>query len=408
MLEEDKEKGKAFNPWFWRGATSILGQSLQIVSSLTTYKPQNVGPDGHALIKPDGAIFGFAALNLMANACNMKFGSQHKPDVHQLRYLKEEFNRQWQPYAVENRNFPVVEGNALLQREPERQTLGQQVYGFFREQSVTLGEVGLRMLGTISLIAPITKWPAAFEYIIQGNLGKALEIGINPEKSTLAVGATMMVGKVSGLIAKEEDPYNPKPPSASDQFRQKIAFKLSSVIEGGAATYMMWDRAANKRTFLGHEGDMNAPGFNAQKDLRRDWAGAAGNLAFVDGYIMRYFAKVGSLDVDMKELCAHISDGLATLPKEMIPDALAATSMGLKLHFHDKKDITASGIYDAVAEDLQHQHVIDVGALRLANARTEGEKSVTASAKDRLPAVSDVMETTYHQTVLPKMQHVLV
>ncbi len=426
-LVEDHEKSKSFNPWFWRGATSILGQSLQIVSSLTTFKPENIGADGHAAVKADGAIFGFAALNLMANACNMSFGSQHKRDEHQLRYLKEEFNRQWQPYAIEGKNLPTVEGKANLRREQEDLTFGQQVHGFLKEQSVTFGELWLRILGTTSLIAPITKWPEAFEYVMQGNVAKAAGAAINPDKSTLAVGVTMMVGKVSGLLAKEEDPYNPKPKSAVDQFREKIAFKLSSVIEGGAATYMMWDRYQNKRSVLGHDGDMNEPGFQAgpnetaqqvrarpesyMNQLRPDWAGTAGNLAFVDGYIMRYFAKVGSLDVDMKELTAHVSDGLATLPKDMIPDALAATAMGLKLHFHDKKEITAGGIYDAVAADLERQHIIDVGAIRLANARTEGgarSAQPARSSNQHLPEAGEVVETSYHQTVLPKAQHALV
>jgi hypothetical protein len=421
-----QEKDPKFNPWFWRGATSIVGQSLQLASSFTTYNPKNVSADGRPVVNPDGAIFGFAALNLMANACNMTFGSQHKPDAHQLKYLKEAFNQQWQPYAVEGKELPAVDGSALHRREQEKQSLGEKVHGFFRAQSVTFGEVGLRMLGTTSLIAPITAWPKAIEYVMQGNLSKAAATAINPDKATLAVGLTTMVGKISGLVAKEQDPYNPKPKTAIDTFRENIAFKLSSVIEGGAATYMMVDRLHNKRTTIGYDGNMNAEGFAPKpnetlKELRArpdsymkqmpnpDWAGVAGNFLFIDGYVMRYFAKVGSLDVDMKELCAHVSDGLSTLPKEQIPDALAATALSLKLHFHDKKDITAAGIYEAVADDLRKQHVIDVSEIRLANIRQEGARAALKAAyhapsaiKDIAPKTDAIIAAAYEQRVQPQ------
>jgi hypothetical protein len=419
------EKESKFDPWFWRGATSIVGQSLQILSSCTTYNPKNVSADGRPIVNPDAAIFGFGALNLMANACNMTFGSQHKPDEHQLKYLKEAFNQQWQPYAVEGKELPAVDGRALHRREQEKQSVGEKLHGFLQQQSVTFGEVGLRMLGTTSLIAPITQWPKAFEYVMQGNPVQAASAVINKDKATLSVGIATMVGKISGLVAKEQDPYNPKPKSGIESFRENIAFKLSSVIEGGAAAYMMFDRYHNKRSTIGYDGNMNAEGFargadetmqtvrnrdaSYMKQLKPDWAGVAGNFVFIDGYMMRYFAKVGSLDVDMKELCAHVSDGLSNLPKEQIPDALAATALSLKLHFHDKKDITAAGIYEAVADDLRKQHVIDVSEIRLANIRQEGAKAALEAAynapsamKEPPPKTDAIIAAAYEQRMQPQ------
>jgi hypothetical protein len=390
-LQPEPPEKKAFNPWFWRGATSIVGQSLQIVSSLNTYDPKKIGDDGRPTNAPDGALLGFAVMNLAANACNMIFGSQHKPDVHQLKQLKESFNQQWQPYIITASGLPSVDEKAMQRRPTVPRSLGEKLYDFARSQSVTLGEVGLRMAGTTSLIFPITTWSTAIPMAMRGDFAGAYNFAINKDQTTLKAGVATMVGKISGLLATEQDPYNPEPKTALDIFRQDIAFKLSSLIEGGAAAYMMHDRFTNKYTTIGYKGRLDSPDFEPKGTLRRDWAGTMGNAAFIDGYIMRYFAKVGSLDVDMKELCAHISDGMAQLPKEMIPDALAATALGLKLHFHDKKDITASGIYTAVEQDLANQHQIFVAAIR--------HRGDMKQPHDRAPEANHLVEPHYQQRI---------
>jgi hypothetical protein len=346
-LAEPAPEKEGFNPWKWRGITSIVGQSLQIASSLTS--------GGSASDR--NAIFGFATLNLAANICNMTFGGQHNPDTHQLTALKEQFNQAIAPFVENPNELPKVDSNPLASRitEMKEPTFGEQLYETARHYSVSAGEVGLRTLGAISLAFPVTQWGAAANHLRAGDIGGAFQAARNTNDVTFQAGLATIAGKFISMSAKEPDPYNPNPPSALDVFREKIAFKLSSVVEGGAASYMMLDRAnvVGKTT--------HTPNVFGQS-LDRDYFGAIGNAVFIGGYGIRFTAPYGSLDVDMPQLYAHISDCLSHVPLEALPTALLASSASIKQHFADSP-LSFTEIYSGIAEDLRKHYGIDVAAI---------------------------------------------
>jgi hypothetical protein len=360
---------KKFNPWKWRGITSIVGQSLQLTSSIMSKGNKSSGDKI--------AIGGFATSNLIANGFNIVFGSQKKEDPHQLRVLKESFNKKYATYLPEGETFPgVVESRASLRPEADKeQTFGQKAYAVGQKYSVTGGEIGLRFLGSASLSFPVTKWGKGFQALKDGRpTGSVLNEIKNDNPATYKVGLLMLLGKITSFFSKEPDPFNPKPPSLLDKFREKITFPLSSIIEGGAAALMMRDRYKNQKVmFRGKE--------------YRDWPGVIGNLVFIGGYVIRLFASYGSLEVNMKELNAHISDGLAKLPREKISEALAQVALDLKHHFGAKAP-EISKLYADILMDLKHHHHIDLMATPEIASPVQKSKPTHATHLERVVASS--------------------
>ena len=376
------EKNEKIDPWKIRAATSVVGQGLQIWSGFATrtrvaYEAAEAAKAGRAF-DASGAkadiisILGFATLNMCANLMNWIFGAQEKKDPRQLRFLKSQFNEQIAP-LVDGNALPNVDNACLKTRpaDPQKKTAGQRVYNFLQGYSVTFGEIGLRVVGSALLAfpKPIQGMKTLFQ---TQSLKEAFKVAKNPTK-TFYVGLTMLAGKFTSLLAKEPDPFNPEPPGLIRRFRESVAFPLSSVIEGGAATYMGASKAINK------DGTSNIRVFNRNYD--RDLLNAAGNASFVYGYGVRFKAPYGTLEVDMPELYAHISDGLAKLPVEKIPAVLAETSMGLAAHFQ-KKELPASIIYAAIAADLAKQHKIE-----LVNATAASNTIQTPQAPTKVHAV---------------------
>jgi hypothetical protein len=325
---------KPFNPWAWRGYTSILGQSLQIASSVK----------GNGSASDRMAIFGFAALNLVANSINIIFGAQKKPDQHQLRALKQQTNEQLAPFVANDSlpdpDFIIATTNGKAQTE-------RGLYPLLQKYSVSFGEIGLRIIGAVSLSFPITRWKSALGVLREtGSLGTAIKEMRNPNPVTFGAGLITLVGKFTSLAAKEPDPYNPEPPSLITRFRQHTAFRLSSIIEGGAAAWMTHDRFTKQKITIGG------------KELP-DYLGGAGNAVFVGGYGIRLAAPYGTLEVNMPELYAHVAEGLSKVPAEKLPELTAQMAVNLKQHFHDKP-ITVSDIYSALVHELHTKHHLDI------------------------------------------------
>lgn len=321
----------SFDPWKWRAATSVAGQSLQIASSYAS--------TGHHSDRR--AMFGFATLNMTANVMNWIFGAQEKHDLHRLRLLKSQLNEQLAP-LVGDASLPVVDEQRMQQRPAQAQHgMGQKAYNFLQRYSVTGGEIGLRVIGSAALAFP-HPIKAIKTLVKTGSLLEAHTIAKNPVRQTYLVGLTMLAGKFTSLLAKEPDPYNPQPPSPWRRFREAVAFPLSSVIEGGAATFMGIDKYRNGRIKL------------FGKELNHDYLNALGNASFIGGYAIRFRAPYGSLHVDMPELYAHISDCLAQLPAEQRPAVLAHTAQRLAQHFHGEHSV--GQIYQGIVADYEIQH----------------------------------------------------
>ncbi len=321
---------KPFNPWAWRGYTSIVGQSLQIASSMK----------GNGTAADRMAIFGFAALNLTANFINILFGAQKKSDPHQLRLLKQQANEQLSSFTdVENLPNP----DFIVATENGKATTDRGASALLQKHSVSFGEIGLRTLGAFSLSFPITKWRSALHVLREsGSVRTAFKEMRNPNPVTFGAGLITLLGKFISLSASEPDPYNTTPPSLLDRFRQNVAFRLSSVIEGGAAVWMTHDRFTNQKISIGG------------KEMP-DYLGGAGNAVFVGGYGVRLTAPYGSREVNMPELYAHIGLGLSKLSAEDLPQATVRMATQLHQHFN-KPELPVSEIYAALVNELHTKH----------------------------------------------------
>lgn len=353
------EVKKGFNPWVWRGITSFVGQSLQLASSFTT-----VGSKADK-----NAVFTFASLNLLANVSNIVFGSQKKEDPHQLRLLESSVNDQARAAGATG-ELPATEDKRtnLHQDVDPKRSLGEKAYDTLQKISVTGGEIGLRTVGSAALAFPMNRWKTGFQTLKHtGSIGETFHAMKNPTASTFRVGLVMLTGKFVSLLSKEPDPYNPAPQSTFDRIREKVTFRASSLIEGGAAAYMMHDRYANQKIQV----------FGKQY---RDHFGGLGNAVFIGGYGIRLTAPYGSRQVKMRELYAHSADALAQVPREKIPDALARTALMLDTHFGEKS-AGIDTLYTEIATRLKSYHGIDV-----TKPNTSEVEPAEAPTADRAPS----------------------
>ena len=346
---------KKFNPWAWRGILSVVGQSGQLLSGYFTIKHRRLvskSPEELSASTADAAaIVGFATLNLMANFINILFGAQKKNDPHQLRFLKDSFNKKITGEVREGEALPSVDRHISESRADYKQPNALQ--NFLRKYSVSFGEIGLRTIGSFSLAFPVTQYGKALKALRTQGAVAAFKAAKNNNPATYVYGLLMLTGKLVSFVSKEPDPYNPKPPSSLDVFREKYTFKLSSWIEGIGAAWSAQDRLLKQKIHIGGK---------AMPDI----FGGGGNVVFVGGYVIRLGAPYGSLEVDMPELYAHISDGLAKLPPDKIQARLAETSEWLADHFKEKK-IEVSKIYEGIAHELTKHHRIRLAAPEVAN-----------------------------------------
>lgn len=380
MLEALKARGDEFkpvppkkkslkDPWVWRGITSFAGQSLTLYGSL---KNPNTTPSDR------WGLAGFATANIVANVSNIVFGQQKKKDPHQLRTLKEQINeRLAERFSGELPVFSPDENRSGLRQEEDTRSTGRKIYDIAQKYSVSGGEIGLRIFGATNLSYPIKNWAKAPTSVKDWAKGGALLSdpldGIrNDNDVTYKAGLITLLGKFVSLASKEPDPFNPKPPSLIDKMREKATFRLSSVIEGVAAAWMAKDRFS-----------------------RGDWAGGAGNLIFVGGYMIRLLAPFGERAVDMKELNAHITDSIAGMPREQLPQTLADIASDLHRHFNKGKapgkGPSIGQLYADLATDLKKYHGIDLSpdGIRMGTSQqmvqvvsNEAEVSAPESEKD--------------------------
>jgi hypothetical protein len=323
------EVKREFHPWKWRGNFSNIGQGLNLYSSIS--KGQ--------LDRPKMT---FAGLNLAANAVNLIFGGQKDEDVNRMRTVKEQFNEKLTAYLAPGVSLPVVDEKpaAIVRMEAKEKplTLGQKAYGFMQRNSVLVGEIGLRYLGSLAMVFPAEQWKSAITELRKGAVVDAFKKAVNnkPDKTNLRVGVIYLIGKTIGLFSKVPDPYNPEPPSTLDTIREKLLFKVSSAIEASAAAT------------LAH-GSMK----------KGDTVGALGGASLVGGLSTRFFAKFGTRHVDMDEIYAHVAEGLAKVAPSKLPAAMADAATFLQEHFKDKK-LQFGNAYTQLRTDLYRYHDIAV------------------------------------------------
>lgn len=355
-LEEHGEKlqlqvhKKKFNAWAWRGNMSNVGQILQVMSA--AMKPKGI----------DTATMTFGLSNLAANMTNLIFGGEVREDVHGERALKGKINQGLSSYLAGDDPFPEVDdriGKRLEAKDPP--SAGDKAYSFMKQNSVKIGEVGMRYFGAFNMMAPLFKskqeWKVFGDALKGGKMGEAWKAFRNPDKANFWVGVLYLFGKSLALTSKVPDPYDPTPKTALDEFREKYAFKVSSVIEGlGAGTIAMTRLKAGSKVVPGKVFDKVGLKFG-NTQWNRDYLGGIGGLLFMGGFAIRLAAPFGTRKMDMDEIYAHATDTLAKTPPDQLPQLLAETAATVTEHFKDK-NLEYGKVFSMMMQDLYHYHHI--------------------------------------------------
>jgi hypothetical protein len=252
-----------------------------------------------------------------------------------------------------------------------------------RKNSVLVGEIGMRYVAAINMVSPMNDW------------GKALKEGRAPvlQKSELRryVGLGSIAGKTLASTSLVPDPYNPQPKSKFAQLREKYSFLVGGIIEAGAFSALIGDALKNSKP-TDRTLNTNMRSIKFGKTYHRDWLSATGAAMFVTGYIVRSWAKFGERHVDMNELYAHVSDTIAMLPHDKIPQALADISADLAQHFQKDPKINFATVYNKINDDLCKEHHISVAT----SMPTNSEQTI-AVATDNAIGPSSVLPATQIQ-----------
>ncbi|MFZ4126019.1 MAG: hypothetical protein ACOYJ2_08150 [Rickettsiales bacterium] len=349
-------KQKSVDPWVIRSILGFGGQTLQLASSF-------IRPNGRI----DPTMFVFATANMAANVINLMYKSQDLDDPHQLKFLKERYNRTLSPH--------LSEGEMVLStsehRKDLRKTGDEKPQGFddfMRRHSVSVGELGLRYLGAFGMAFPYEKYLGNNTYTNNwwGRIKDLKFPELNANKWRQFSGLSSIFGKTVALGSKVKDPYNPESHSWLDMVREKFTFLGGGIIEAGAFSALAYDcfiNTAAQPADINKDRGIKWPSW-APKGLAgtrtRDWLGGIGASMFVTGYIVRSWASYGKRNVDMDELYAHVSDTLAKTTPEQLPQLIADTAADIKTHFSDNADLDYGTIYTALVNDLKRYHHIDL------------------------------------------------
>ena len=346
---------KPFNFWFWRGVLSMTGHPMQFVSGWTSKNGK------------DFSVVMFAVLNLTANLVNIVFGAQKSEDKNRLHLIKNQINDELGSHLTfdDGNTIPVDETRATARKDPPQpKSMGQKFHDFMQRNSVTLGEVGLRYLGGISLVAPLGRWKKGFNLAAEEkSIAKFFSHIKNPDQKTYRAGTFWLAGKTLAFFAKTPDPYKPGAKSSIEEFREKYLFQLSTVTEMMGSSYLAIDRFKNtkRRIILGGK-------------EYQDYLGGIGGLLFSTAFAMRLSAPYGVKELNMEEVYAHAADTLAKTPPDKLPQLMADTASTLKENLKDK-DVEFGQIYTKMMTDLYRYHHI-----ALTNLGTEPEERVASMA----------------------------
>lgn len=364
-------KTRSFNAWKWRGNLSNMGQGLQLLSA--AFKQEQ----GFDL-----SVLGFAVFNIAANVINTVFGAESKPDTNRLRQLKAEFNAQLAPYVGEAKALPDPEATLTKGRKQKRsEAAGDAIYGFLKRNSVVFGEIGLRYVGAFNLAFPILQWTGkgheAFK-VTRGPLGDKMKAAFIAARNNFhngkdpwvfSAGIAYLVGKTIALCSKVPDPYDPKPHTTLDKIRENVLFKVSTGIETSAAAALAYNGLKpGRKTPANPEGirlftrqrsySAWLPDFiKHDKFVTRDWFGATGGALFTAGLGIRFAAPFGMREVNLKELYAHMAQGLAQVPDDKRSQLVAESAMAIKAQFNDRS-LEFGEIYAALVHELDRYHHI--------------------------------------------------
>lgn len=361
---------KPFNFWALRGGMSIIGQSLQLASSLTQVekltesaailKPGHPHHNPHLkpgmwvrkAFSPDLGVF--AILNLIANAANIVYGGQKEEGENRLKHVKGMLNEGLEDHLT-NGDTPlgIDEKRAELHKGPQPpKTFSQKFNEFAERNSVRFFEIGLRYVAAIALVLPFkkSKLAAGWSELRKGSPIKAYNAAKNTDWIMRTAGWGYLTGKALALFTKVPDPYEDKPHTLLDTIREKVVFKVGGLIESAAGAFIAVNAFKNRK--VGRPND-NTPDIKPHID----YLSGVGGMLFAGGYIVRMWAPFGEKQVNMAEVYAHATDTLAKTPPEQLPQLMADTAATLKEHFKDKP-VSYGEIFTKMMTDLyRYQHI---------------------------------------------------
>ncbi len=334
------QRKKPFSEQAWQTGASMafVGQLMQLTSSF-------LRPDR----KPDWSLRLFAVPNLLATTWIYFYGAQRSDDQNRLTYLKKHFNEELGTHAPGGQqSLPDIHDNRLdlhgQQKEPE--TVKQKLDGFLRQYSVRIGEIGLRYFGVIALAFPMNKWGAGLKKGAAGEFKEAYQISRNENSWTHYAGLGSIAGKTIAITSKAEDPYNPKPSGWLSRMREKYTFNTGGALETVAFGALAMDGFRKKKI-----------SFTKGGPVHRDYISAIGGALFTIRYVIRFWAPFGVRDMNMPELYAHVTDSLAQMPPDKLPQLVADTAADLTTHFKDKH-LKYGEVFTQLLNDLYRYHHI--------------------------------------------------
>lgn len=355
------------NGWKIRGGSSVVGQSLTLFSAFNAVSKTDAEA-GRLNPKFDPAIGAFAVLNLAANFINYVFGGQKEEDIAGLQkfdaIIAEEVNR----YLPEGTKRIVADDvhklSYMTEEELAEHNKDRSAAGIMKKNSVRLGEVGLRTLGSICMMFNYRKALPALSKLGKGELKEAFLTAKVEDKNTFIAGCGMVAGKMMGLLATTYDPNDP-PKTYIDEIRQKVLWITSSFTEMVAQSFVIFDRAKNKRLVLNNT-------------ALPDYTGVVGNtLLTVPPYPTRLVLPYGEKVLDVDEVQARLLNELHLLPPEKMPEVAARVTARMVEHMRDKAP-RFSELYTDIMHKLETFHHMSLLPHRSGTA-------LQATAKDQSP-----------------------
>jgi hypothetical protein len=123
-----------------------------------------------------------------------------------------------------------------------------------------------------------------------------------------------------------------------------------------------------------------------------DFIGGLGGIIFAIGYTIRFFAPLGTREVNMDEVNAHATDALSKVPQDKLPQAMADSAAFLADHFKDK-GLKFGTAYTKLADDLYRYHNIAMPSADGGIGTIAKEASPDAAKSD--PAAMPPLPATY-------------
>jgi hypothetical protein len=375
---------KQMDTWKLIAMLAVPGQMMQMGSSM-----MQVGK------KLDYGLFVFAASNLLGHVIGWTYGSQKTDDEHREDFFKTKINKRLNDHLPDGDELPDIQDNrAELRKEPTGdKTAMQKTNDFLAKNSVMFGEIFLRYFGAFALAFPINRWKPATKALMGGqSLKEVYNLARNPTLTHYA-GLMSLAGKTIAMTSKVPDPYDPKPHTWLDTIREKYTFRAGGWIESLAFGTMTYDAIKSNRKI--RFGDRET----------RDYLGIVGSSMFTVRYMVRHWAKYGEKAIDMNEIRAHVTDSLAKMPEDQMPQLLAETAADLTEHFKDKK-LQYGQVYSQLMGDLYRYHHRSLKAFNNSapHAPIQQDSQVTQETMPN-PVLAQMSRTAMERVIVPADKH---